>query len=122
MPLLFVYGTLQRGCRNHCELAAQHFLCPARTRPGWALHDLGAYPGIVPDPADHDGVPGELWEVSPDALQRLDAFEGVPEGLYERRGIELALPAGTSAETYVYARPIAGYPRLARGWTEHEGQ
>ncbi len=45
--LLFVYGTLKRGCRNHRHLAGQAFVGPARTAPGFTLYDLGGYPGIA---------------------------------------------------------------------------
>ena len=103
---LFVYGTLKRGCRNHHHLAGQVFVGVARTVPGYRLYDLGGYPGIAPSAADQEGVLGEVWSVDAAALQRLDAFEGVHEGLYRREPLALQPPFSTS--------PIAAYlPTLA---------
>ena len=61
--LLFVYGTLKRGCCNHRHLAGQRFVGPARTVPGFTLYDLGGYPGLAPAPEDTAGVAGEIWAV-----------------------------------------------------------
>lgn len=60
MPLVFVYGTLKRGGRNHAHLSGQYFLGPARTQPGYTLYQPADYPGMVPVTADRDGVTGEL--------------------------------------------------------------
>src|SRR4051812_12996853 len=95
--LLFVYGTLKRGCSNHDHLAGQRFVGPARTQPGFRLYDLGGYPGIVAQPDDTLGVIGEVWAVDDDILRDLDQFEGVHEGLYRRELIGLQPPfAGRS--------------------------
>ena len=65
----------------------------------------------------------EIWlelglQSSRDAtLARLDEFEGVPEGLYRREVIPLVPPhARIRVEAYIYARPIAGCPRLGDRW------
>ena len=79
--LLFVYGTLKRGCSNHRFLAEQTFVASARTPSGYRLFDFGGYPGIVAVPADRDGVMGEVWSVDSAALQRLDDFEAASPGL-----------------------------------------
>ncbi len=118
MPLLFVYGTLKRGCRNHRELAGQRFLGEAEIGPGWALHDLGAYPGLVEAADAPAPIPGELWEVDDGALRRLDRFEGVDEGLYRRIAVPLRSPRETSAECYVFARDCSSAPRIVGGWRE----
>lgn len=117
--LLFVYGTLKRGGVNHGQLAGEKFVAPAQARPGYRLYDVGGFPGLVPDPAATFSLAGELWEVSDTALARLDAFEGVPEGLYRREPLPLAPPfEHRRAEGYIYARSVAGLPDLGAEWRE----
>jgi gamma-glutamylcyclotransferase (GGCT)/AIG2-like uncharacterized protein YtfP len=99
--LLFVYGTLKRGERNHRLLAGQRFVGPAVTAPGFRLFDLGPYPGMVR--AAGGVVRGELFDVSEPCLVELDEFEGVPT-LFDRAVVELS--DGTAAAAYLYARPF----------------
>lgn len=118
--LIFVYGTLKRGCSNHHVLAGQTYLGEACTAPGFALYHLGEYPGIVPASGKTSHVTGEVWSVTPAALARLDGFEGVPEGLYRRERIPLEPPfARQAVETYFYALPVTGRAEIPSGtWTE----
>ena len=119
MTRIFVYGTLKRGCKNHRHLAGQTYVGEARTVPGFRLHHLGSYPGMVAAPDDHEGVTGELWDVDAAALAHLDDFEGVAEGFYRRKLVQLAAPSGqTTAHTYLYARPIEGLPLIGPTWSE----
>ncbi|HWA85253.1 MAG TPA: gamma-glutamylcyclotransferase family protein [Opitutus sp.] len=114
--LVFVYGTLKRSGSNHHVLAGQVFVGDARTVPGYALYDLGAYPGMVRSADDRDGVAGEVWSVDPAALARLDAFEGVPEKLYRRDGVPLLAPfADRSIDAYFYLRTVDGRRSIAGG-------
>ena len=115
--LLFVYGTLQRGRVNHGQLAGQRFVGPAWTVPGFRLHDLGGYPGLVPYPAAETGVSGEVWAVDATALARLDAFEGVGEGLYRRGPVALQAPyAGEEVEAYFPVADVTGRPVVGDTW------
>lgn len=115
--VLFVYGTLKRGGSNHAQLAGQRRLGPARTGPGYTLYHLDGYPGMVRAADDHDGVTGELWEVTPAALARLDVFEGMPERLYERVALPVVFSGRTvTAETYLYLRGLEGRTRLGSLW------
>ena len=117
--LLFVYGTLKRGCSNHGQLAGQTFVGAARTAPGFSLFDLGGYPGIAPCAADRNGVAGEVWSVDPAALARLDAFEGVAEGLYQRGRIALQSPfAAACVEAYFPVLAVTGRPEIGPEWRE----
>jgi len=119
MTRIFVYGTLKRGCKNHRHLAGQTYVGEACTVPGFRLHHLGSYPGMVAAPDDREGVTGELWDVDAAALARLDDFEGISEGLYRREFVPLASPVGqTTAYTYLYARPVAGLPVIGPTWLE----
>src|SRR4051812_9691216 len=77
MTLLFVYGTLKRGGRNHRLLADQRFVAKVVTVSGFAVVDLGPFPGMVREGGS--GVRGELYEVSDCCLDELDDFEGVPD-------------------------------------------
>jgi len=119
MTRVFVYGTLKRGGGNHHYLAGQQFIGTARTPPGYALHSLGNYPGMVCSPADTAGVTGELWAVDDACLERLDELEGVDEGLFERITLRLAPPfADPPVETYLFLRSVAGRPALGAVWKE----
>jgi gamma-glutamylcyclotransferase (GGCT)/AIG2-like uncharacterized protein YtfP len=110
---LFVYGTLKRGGCRHGPLAAQRFLGEARTRPAYALLDLGAYPGLVPCPGGGQAVAGELYEVD-DALRPwLDGQEGAPD-LFRLEPVDLEGEAGP-AQAYFYQLGPAGLPHCPSG-------
>lgn len=114
---VFVYGTLKRGGENHRFLAGQTFLGPARTGPGWQLYQLDGYPGLVAAPATSAPVIGEVWEVDGLCLRRLDALEGINEGLYTRETIALAPPfADSPVWTYLYARDVTGHAPAPPDW------
>src|SRR5215471_201591 len=59
--IVFVYGTLKRGERNHRLLADQEFLGAAVTVPRYRVFDLGPYPGLVRDDATGLAVRAELF-------------------------------------------------------------
>ena len=77
--ILFLYGTLKRGQKNHHFLAGQEFLGEATTMPLYRLYGLGCHPGMVLDPDNGLDVAGELWAVDDAALAKMDEFEGVPD-------------------------------------------
>lgn len=86
--LLFVYGTLKRGERNHRLIADQRFVGKAVTAASYRVYDLGPYPGLVRVDVTGMNVSGQLWEVSDCCLDELDDFEGVPD-LFDRRRVEI---------------------------------
>jgi gamma-glutamylcyclotransferase (GGCT)/AIG2-like uncharacterized protein YtfP len=117
--LLFVYGTLKRGCSNHRWLAGEEFLGAARTVPGFRLFDLGGYPAIAAVADDHAGVAGEVWSVRPPALAALDRFEGVHEGLYVRAPIALQAPfADRKVDAYFSVQGVMGRREIGAEWIE----
>lgn len=119
MHLIFVYGTLKRGCKNHAQMAGQTYLADARSGAGYRLYDLGDYPGLVPDENDRDGVLGEIWSVDEAALRRLDQFEGIDEGLYARRPIVLNPPHDAlPVDAYLFLGSVHGRPALGPEWRE----
>ena len=117
--LLFVYGTLKRGCSNHHFLTDQKFIGEARTVPGFRLHELGGHPGMVPNATDRDGVVGEVWAVDDAALIRLDGLEGVEEGLYRRETVPLLPPfADQKIAGYIYNRSVEQRRDIGSEWRE----
>lgn len=89
--LIFVYGSLKRSYALHHLLEDQTPIGPARTEPLYRLFDLGSYPGLVDWP-EGLSIQGEVYRVTSKCIARLDEAEGVDEGLYARREIQLALP------------------------------
>ena len=114
--LMFVYGTLRRGeCRNSVMDAGQ-FVGKGLLR-GFAMLDLGAFPGIVPSTGD-GVVVGEVYEVGDALVRRLDKIEGVPH-LYTRDGA--VLDDGRHVEMYVLRRDAHGCPVIRSGdWFRKE--
>jgi len=110
---LFVYGTLMRAGANHTLLAGARFEGAASTAPGFALVDLGAYPGMVRGGAA--AVAGELFEVDRAILARLDRFEGHPR-LFRRARVPLA--DGRPAHAYLLdPAHAAAHPPIPPGPT-----
>jgi gamma-glutamylaminecyclotransferase len=87
--ILFVYGTLKRGQRNHRLLAGQQFLGAAVTAPRCRVFDLGDHPGMVRDEEGGLAVRGELFAVGECCLAELDDFEEVPSW-FVRDQVEVA--------------------------------
>jgi gamma-glutamylaminecyclotransferase len=102
--VLFVYGTLKRGLRNHRLIADQQFLGDAVTEPRYRVIDLGEHPGLVIDSVNGLAVRGELWAVNDCCLAELDEFEEVP-GPFIRETVAIE---GREEEifAYVWNRPV----------------
>ena len=117
MKLIFVYGTLKRHGSNHRFLAGQQFVGDARTVPGYVLYSLGDYPGMIRSSDPSHFVTGEVWQVDPSGVAKLDKLEGTDEGLYERVGICLEPPfERSSVETYLYLRALNNRPIVGSTW------
>lgn len=113
MTVLFVYGTLKRGERNHRLIGDQVFLGEAETARGFAAADLGEHPGLVERP-DAAPVRGELWRVDGCCLADLDEFEEVPDH-FVRKVIPVLAFEGP-VEAYFYNRPVPAGATLADRW------
>ncbi len=83
---VFVYGTLKKEYSNHGYLEQQEYLGEYQTNPRWGLIDLGPFPAMV---CGSHAVKGEAYNVTDDTLQALDILEGVAQGMYHRRRIEI---------------------------------
>lgn len=108
---VFVYGTLMRGQRaNH--MMAEGVYAGEYTLPGYAMYDLGRYPGIVPRKGCQ--VEGEVYFVSETMLTAMDDYE--EEGsLYHRREVTVQSEKGERAAwAYIYAREVSGSPVTCR--------
>ena len=114
--LLFAYGTLKDpkqlgvavGFPVRCEIVGAAMISAV-------LYDVGEYPALCPSASPDDLVPGLLLDIDDAALDALDAYEGVPQGLYRRVRCEVHLDAGHRAEAwvYVYNRSTDGLRRIA---------
>ncbi|MFM2153601.1 MAG: hypothetical protein RL199_2036 [Pseudomonadota bacterium] len=108
---VFVYGTLLAGEPNHRLLRTASFEGPARTADGFALFDLGAFPGMVR--AETGVVHGEVYRVDDRTLTALDRLEGHPD-FYVRTLIQLA----DGHEVWAYlldAERVRGRTRIETG-------
>ena len=116
MAKLFVYGTLKRGYSRAEALRGEKFLGTAKTEARYRMYNCGNYPGLVESP-DGLSIEGELWEVSPECLKRLDEIEGVGVRLYQRAMVRLKSPHDREqVETYLYLRDIQGLPDCGVRW------
>ena len=105
MIVVFVYGTLKRGGALHHALESSEFLAVGAL-PNYALHDLGWFPGIVPE--EGALTRGELFRVDEATLADLDQIEGTPS-LYRREIVSVVTDDLLSAHAYIYnGTPLEG--------------
>ena len=129
---VFVYGTLKRGFCNHDLLAKARFVDTPVTvklygfyadRDVYAADEEIPIPYLFHDPAPGDAavaVQGEIYEVSPRTLARLDVLEGHPDW-YERQRLPIQRPDGAVTECWGYFIPgpaKAGMRLLSSGLFE----
>lgn len=108
---VLVYGTLLDGEPNHRLLARARFVGDAATMGGFALHDLGFFPGMTR--AGAGVVVGEVYEVDDATLAALDRLEGHPR-FYRRTTVSLA--DGEQVWTYLLGpEQVEGRPIIRSG-------
>jgi gamma-glutamylaminecyclotransferase len=101
MPLetVFVYGSLKRGFVNHHVMTGTKFLGTGITQPGFAMIDLGRYPGVIQGTAV---IAGEVFAAPTPLMGRLDRLEDNGR-VYRREVTSIHLPSGTvNAWIYLY--------------------
>lgn len=86
--LVFVYGTLRRGCARSMSVRFPNSKFIADAKLSGSLYDLGAYPGLLLDESN-SLVIGEVYEVDDETLNELDAFEASSN--YLRKQVEISL-------------------------------
>jgi gamma-glutamylcyclotransferase (GGCT)/AIG2-like uncharacterized protein YtfP len=122
-PHLFVYGTLlsTAGHPKAARLQREARLIGEASIPG-RLYRIGRYPGLVEDSDPQQRVHGEVYALNDpaQALQWLDAYEGIQPGAldrneYERveRAVRLASGEHITAWVYLYRKDVAPF-RLIR--------
>jgi gamma-glutamylaminecyclotransferase len=109
--LLFDYGSLLPGERDHELLAGAHRVGPACTPPEYYLVELNAFPALVR--GGRIEVKGELYEVDAATLLSIDLRKENPV-LFKREAIRLA--GGELAEAYLMTLDqVRGRRRLNSG-------
>ena len=113
MPPLFVYGSLKQGFPNFHVNQGRRLPGDFRTLQPYPLYLIGGrLPALLPAPGQGLQVQGQLFEVSAEALARMDALERVGEpGGYRRELIEVqamdaAAPAAIAAYVYLQAQAM----------------
>lgn len=105
--LVFVYGTLLSGHRNHYYLKNSRFVGVGEVK-GLALFDVTEhYPGVVQE--EDSAVLGEVYEVDSATLKALDRLEG-NGSLYQREKFSVMIKGKAVLEVWIYLwlRPVAG--------------
>jgi gamma-glutamylcyclotransferase (GGCT)/AIG2-like uncharacterized protein YtfP len=123
---IFVYGSLRRGEQNHeiwFRRGATHVA--DGYIQGAELVNLGAYCGIVPVDDITRAVVGEVYDLTADLFQGIEAME-ISAG-YARRPVDVrhgsegddAPPITAEAYFYSTAERVAECPRVESGdWTQ----
>lgn len=115
--LLFVYGALRKGASNDWRMAEARWLGPAEI--AGTLVKIDWYPGLVL--GEGGLVKGEVYEIGPELLKELDAFEGIGledgrNGEYQRIRAEVMVD-DSPMEVWIYEwlKGVEGYPVVASG-------
>jgi gamma-glutamylcyclotransferase (GGCT)/AIG2-like uncharacterized protein YtfP len=108
---LFVYGTLKKGFGLHSALNGAPFIQDASLK-GFQMFSLGGYPGIVRD-EKAGTVKGEIYEVDPITLHRLDYIEGS----YNREWH--VTTEGKMVGVYVWAHSTKDLKKISNGIWGH---
>lgn len=105
---VFVYGTLKKGFGNHVLLSESQCLGPDSLK-NYSMFSLGYFPAIR---KGEGTVYGEVYEVTPEQLQRLDRLEGHPT-FYER--IPVVTNGNQEVQVYVMEK-VVGQPIPSGVW------
>ena len=96
MPLVFTYGTLKQGQRNHFILRYSSYYGPATLAFKARMFDVG-FPVLMSSRSILK-VEGEVYIVDADTLRRLDSLESNGR-MYKRR--QKRLPDGRRVWVYI---------------------
>ena len=110
---IFVYGSLMRGFHNHHILNSSKLIGEATTSAGrFRMINLGSFPALVKGDGN---VKGEVYEVNPATLGRLDRLEGAPS-FYHRESINVEVSGQVvAAQAYVLSRADDGREIVPNG-------
>ncbi len=115
MHLLFVYGTLKQGFRNHDVLQGARLLAPEASIEGLRMYQARSYPYAAPANRAWR-IFGEIYAVSDEVLDDLDILEGHPEH-YQRKRRTAVCADGRRIAVWVYIASVRGktYPVISSG-------
>ncbi len=100
---LFVNGTLMQGLALHRNLAGAEFLGAFDTAPSYRLYSINdIHPGMFEVESGGISVPGEIYRMSDDIWERVEA--GEPPGLYCG---PVKLVDGTAVDGILFPRDVA---------------
>jgi len=113
--LIFVYGTLKSGQKNHHFLSSQIFVGPAVTMPRYLLWQPSWHPALEDMPGQGSAVHGEIWSVDSDSLATIDEFESVPT-LFVREEVLIQHHFGDPVYAYFYNERAPAGTRSETVW------
>lgn len=96
---VFVYGSLLSGLSNHRLLNGSRLIGAGRAAGGFRMVSFGGYPGVY-GWDDGTDLPGELYEVTAETLQRLDRLES--NGSFYQRAERTVMIGGEEHTAWVY--------------------
>ena len=119
MEKVFVYGTLQRGFHNHALLGDSRFIGAATTAERYVLRSRpGGIPFVGRD-LQVSHIVGELFDVDPNLLPRLDQLEGCridrPELSWYHRALIDVSCEGAAHRAWIYFNPETREPIVPGG-------
>ena len=97
MPLLFVYGTLKRGLRNHGLVQQTHstFIGEASLKDH-AIYTFAVCPFAIEEPGET--IHGELIQVNFDDMYRFDKLECG----YSKKRVTVTMSNGKEIQAFIY--------------------
>ncbi len=104
MNLLFVYGSLREGARNHAQLRQSTLIAKNAKIKGELRFATPTFPGLLLE--GDDFVVGEVYEVTDTVLRSIDAFEdfeNTDSDLYKRVTVQVYLENNETLQSFVYA-------------------
>lgn len=103
MKRVFICGSALRGQPNHDNLQAATFLHEAKTQPLYRIHSVenGWHPGIYQVETGGVSIPGEVYELTPEQYDHLEATE--PPHMY---AADVVLENGDIVTAFLYPQAL----------------
>lgn len=91
--IVFVYGSLRKGCHNHFYLEKSEYIGTFRLNGFRLLKLCSSYPTAIRTNNVNDEITVEVYEISDETLNTLDRLEGHPNSnLFYRQEVNLMKP------------------------------
>ena len=110
---IFVYGTLKRGHGANRLLGDSEMVAEDHI-DGAHMVSLGGFPGVFLSHREgtEGHVTGEVYEITPQILERLDHYES-NVSFYQRRKVQTR--SGMEVQVYEFLGASDRYPAVANG-------